>query len=196
MLKPRCRPKAFNEDEAFQRAMNYFWEDGYDNTSLDILLVVMGIKKSCFYHTFKSKETLFTRCLDLYHRFLATEFLKLKQEIGPKETMLKITQMSLDELKQTGKVRGCLIMNSGQECYNKYSELSRQISIEFNFMQDLFVNFVKEAQEKGEITSKKEAHIISGRYFNTLNGLYVSIQAGARKELIDDIVENLKEILE
>ena len=31
---------------------------------------------------------------------------------------------------------------------------------------------------------------------NALNGLVVTIQAGAKQELIDDLVENLKEILE
>jgi len=68
--------------------------------------------------------------------------------------------------------------------------------MEFNFMQDVFETFIKEAQTLGEIQSKKEAKIISGRYMNTLNGLIVTIQAGASQELIDDLVESLKEILE
>ena len=78
MLKTRGRPKAFNEDEALQLAMNYFWEHGYDNTSLDNLLTAMGIKKSSFYHTFKSKEELFSRCLELYHRDIANQLITLK----------------------------------------------------------------------------------------------------------------------
>jgi len=192
----RGRPKAFDEQEALTAAMHYFWEHGYDNTSLDNLLLAMGIKKSSFYATFKSKEAVFSRCLALYREDAYTQLKALKNEVGPKETLLMLTNMTIKELEETGKVKGCLLINSGKECYNRYADLSHQIKIEFNFVQDLFVEFVKEAQELGEIASNKPAHVISGRYMNSLNGLIVTIQAGASQELMDDLVESLKEILE
>jgi len=195
-ITPRGRPKAFDEQEALTAAMHYFWEHGYANTSLDNLLIAMGIKKSSFYATFKSKEEVFSRCLALYREETHKQFQALKAQVGPKEAMLMLTHSTIKELKETGNVKGCLLINSGKECYNRYTELSHQIKIEFNFVQDLFVEFVKEAQELGEIKSKKDAHVISGRYMNTLNGLVVTIQAGATQALIDDLVESLKEILE
>ena len=195
-ITPRGRPKAFDEQEALTAAMHYFWEHGYANTSLDNLLIAMGIKKSSFYATFKSKEEVFSRCLALYREETHKQFQALKAQVGPKEAMLMLTHSTIKELKETGNVKGCLLINSGKECYNRYTELSHQIKIEFNFVQDLFVEFVKEAQELGEIKSKKDAHVISGRYMNTLNGLVVTIQAGATQVLIDDLVESLKEILE
>ena len=63
-------------------------------------------------------------------------------------------------------------------------------------MQNIFINFIEEAQKSGEIKNKKEAKLLAGRYMNSLNGLIVTIQAGASKELIADVVESLKEILE
>jgi len=196
MRKTKGRPKSFNESEVLALAMNYFWEHGYDNASLDNLLEVMGIKKSSFYHTFKSKEELFSRCLELYRKTNAEELLALKNEIGPKKTMLELTNMKLKELKETGKVKGCLIVNSGKESYLKYKDLNEQIGREFLFLQDMFANIVKEAQEKGEIKSKKDSKILASRYMNSLNGLILTIQAGARQEMIDDLVESLKEIIE
>ena len=195
-IQTRGRPKAFNETEALTAAMHYFWEHGYNNTSLDNLLVAMGIKKSSFYATFKSKEEVFSRCLALYRAETYKHLKALKEQIGPKATMLWLTETTIKELENTGNVKGCLLINSGKECYNRYTDLSHQIKIEFNFVQELFVEFIKEAQELGEITSTKDAHIISGRYMNTLNGLVVTIQAGATQALIDDLVESLKEILE
>ncbi len=195
-IQTRGRPKTFDETEALTAAMHYFWEHGYDNTSLDNLLKAMGIKKSSFYATFKSKEEVFSRCLALYREDLYKQVKALKEQVGPKKAMLMLTDMTIKELEETGNVKGCLLINSGKECFNRYTDLSHQIKIEFNFIQDLFVEFVKEAQELGEITSSKDAHVISGRYMNTLNGLVVTIQAGATQALIDDLVESLKEILE
>ena len=196
MNKTRGRPKAFDEGEVLAAAMNYFWEHGYSNASLDNLLIVMGIKKSSFYHTFGSKEELFSRTLELYRKETLSYINTLKKDIGPKATMLMLTELTLKELQETGNVKGCLLVNSGQECYNKYKNLSHQIKMEFNFMQELFATFTKEAQALGEIKSTKEPKVIAGRYMNALNGLIVTIQAGASDALIDDIVESLKEILE
>ena len=195
-IQTRGRPKAFDETEVLTAAMNYFWEHGYDNTSLDNLLVAMGIKKSSFYATFKSKEEVFSRCLALY-RDKNIQFLRtLNADIGPKKTILTLAELTVQELKDTGNVRGCLLVNSGKECYNKYVDLSKQVQIEFASIEALFTEFVTESQKLGEITSKKDANIIAGRYLNTLNGLISTIQAGATQARVDDIVEQLKEILE
>jgi len=192
----RGRPKMFDEKEVLIVAMNYFWEHGYDNTSLDNLLKAMGITKSSFYSTFKSKEEIFSRCLKLYREQNYDYLKSLKENIGPKNSMLMLANMLVKELEETGNVKGCLIINSGKECYNKYKDLSTQIKIEFNFMQKLFTEFVKEAKDIGEIKNQKKAEIIAGRYTNSLNGLMVTIQAGADKELINYILDDLKEILE
>ena len=196
MQKTRGRPKAFDENEALASAMNYFWEHGYDNTSLDNLLKAMGIKKSSFYSTFKSKENIFSQSLALYRQNILLQLKMLKKEMGAKQTLLMLTTMTIQELQDTGKVKGCLIVNSGQECYNKYTHLSEQISLEFNFFQNLFIQFVDEAKHIGDIQSQKSSKVIANRYMNTLNGLIVSIQAGINQEQIDDIVESLNEILE
>ena len=192
----RGRPKAFDEREALTSAMHYFWEHGYDNTSLENLLLAMGIKKSSFYATFKSKEALFSQTLELYRRENIEFLRQLKSEIGAKRAMFRLTELTLKELQETGKVRGCLLINAGKECYNKYEKLSHQIREDFNYILALFEEFTTEAQQEGEIKSSKEAKIIAGRYMNALNGLIVTIQAGASEELIADVVESLKEILE
>ncbi|CAA6813418.1 MAG: Unknown protein [uncultured Sulfurovum sp.] len=195
-IQTRGRPKTFDETEALTAAMHYFWEHGYDNTSLDSLLQTMKIKKSSFYATFKSKEHLFSKSLALYRESMLIRLNTLNKEIGPKQTLLMLTNMTISELRESGKVKGCLLVNSGQECYKKYTQLSEQIALEFKFFQDLFSSFVKEAQEKKEILNPRDAPIIAGRYINTLNGLIVSIQAGISDAQIEDIVESLNEILQ
>jgi len=196
MKLTRGRPKAFNEDEAVAKAMNYFWEHGYDNASLEKLLPAMGIKKSSFYHTFKSKEELFSRTLHLYREQTQKEFTNLKNEIGAKNALLMMLTLTMDELKSTGKVKGCLLISSGQECYNKYPHLNQQIAREYNYFLKLFEETVEEAKNKGEIKNPLSANKIAGRYLSSINGLLVTIQAGAPQSVLDDLVESLKEILE
>ena len=134
--------------------------------------------------------------MGLYRKILTQHFETLKDEVGPKAALLVLSDMTIKEFKETGKVKGCLLINSGKECYNRYTDLSHQIRIEFNFMFESFERFVKEAQERGEISNQTEAKVIAGRYMNTFNGLIVTIQAGASGELIDDLIQSLRELLE
>ena len=130
----RGRPKAFDEDEAVEIAMKYFWKHGYDVTSVDDLLKAMGIKKSSFYSTFKSKEELFSRALKLYREQNISFLTSYSQKAGAKQAMLALLEAILQELEERGEIRGCLLMNSGKACYGRYKNLSHQISVEFNYL--------------------------------------------------------------
>jgi len=137
------RPKTFDKDSVIKLAMLYFWEHGYNNSSLDNLLLTMGIKKSSFYRTFTSKEELFSACLAFYREDILYEIGQLNTELGAKQAMLMLTSGTIDELRSSGKVKGCLLINSGKECYNKHNDLSIQIAIEFNFMQNVFIDLIE-----------------------------------------------------
>jgi len=45
-------------------------------------------------------------------------------------TVPVMTETTIKELEETGNVKGCLLINSGKECYNRYTDLSHQIKIE------------------------------------------------------------------
>lgn len=60
------RPREFDMDEALQRAMELFWRQGYDGTSMADLTRELGITRPSLYAAFGSKEGLFLKALDLY----------------------------------------------------------------------------------------------------------------------------------
>jgi AcrR family transcriptional regulator len=60
------RPREFDVDQALGRAMQLFWRQGYEGTSLADLTRELGITRPSLYAAFESKEALFLRALDLY----------------------------------------------------------------------------------------------------------------------------------
>ncbi len=65
-IRAMGRPKEFDPDEALAKAVELFWEKGYEGASLGELTEAMGITKPSLYATFGNKEDLFLKALDYY----------------------------------------------------------------------------------------------------------------------------------
>ncbi len=195
MRKKIGRPKEFDKDEALEKAMYYFWEHGYESAGLNDLLNAMGIKKSSFYQTFQSKENLFKESLEVYTKKSINYFYTLKKEHGAKGALIELMNILLNEVKNTNHTKGCLVMNSGGECYAKYGHLHPLIQTKFKDFQKVFKDFIIEAQKKGEINQGKDAFELVTMYQSIINGASAMVRAGAREKEISVLVAQVKELL-
>lgn len=110
------RPRQFDEDQVLARAMVVFWEKGYDAASLADLQRATGLTKSSLYKAFESKEGLFRRVLDCYHR----DYLAFRAQALKQPTPRDVAQALLDGIVglHTGKGRptGCLTTLAALAC--------------------------------------------------------------------------------
>ncbi|NKY88013.1 TetR/AcrR family transcriptional regulator [Nocardia veterana] len=67
-MAERGRPRGFDRDTALRRAMEVFWEHGYEGASMSDLTTAMGINSPSLYAAFGSKEQLFREAVELYGR--------------------------------------------------------------------------------------------------------------------------------
>jgi AcrR family transcriptional regulator len=65
-MATRGRPRSFDREEALRRAMELFWQRGYESTSIADPTDVMGIHSPSPYAAFGSKEALFREAVELY----------------------------------------------------------------------------------------------------------------------------------
>ncbi len=53
-MRPIARSKAFDPEEALERALDLFWRQGYEATSVAHLVGRLGISRASLYDTFGS----------------------------------------------------------------------------------------------------------------------------------------------
>jgi AcrR family transcriptional regulator len=61
-----ARPKTFDPSVALEQAMEVFWLKGYEATSMQDLVVAMGINRASLYATFEDKRQLFLAAIAHY----------------------------------------------------------------------------------------------------------------------------------
>jgi AcrR family transcriptional regulator len=77
---PIGRPRAFDIDQALDRALRVFWRKGYEGATLLDLTRAMGINRPSLYAAFGNKEALFRRTLERYIEGPAAYFREALEE--------------------------------------------------------------------------------------------------------------------
>ncbi|WP_245984099.1 TetR/AcrR family transcriptional regulator [Gillisia mitskevichiae] len=135
------RKKEYIEEEVIEKAMNLFWLNGFENTSMQMLEKEMGINKFSIYSSFVNKNGVFLECVRIYNKKLDLVIDKLKNSTNG---ILGIKQYFYDfidftNISELGK--GCLVTNTSNEIGNETDERVKEVLS--NFMEDLKKVFIK-----------------------------------------------------
>jgi TetR/AcrR family transcriptional repressor of nem operon len=174
-----ARPREFTIETATRKAMNVFWENGYEGASLPDLLTGMGIARGSFYKAFDGKKPLFMSVLELYDREAIAPAVILLS--GPKEVDGWDRIMLLFN-KVTGAVargdrRGCLVCTAaaGPAAYD--TEIAKAVGQALDKMRNGF--------ETALVASAAHSHmdeIKRQAFADMLTAQYVGLRILARSQ--------------
>lgn len=184
------RPLQFDPDQALNSAMQVFWLKGYESTSLQDLLKAMGLSKSSFYQTFKSKGLLFERSIQNYQNLL-TENLgnRLKQADSGKSFLEDLFFDVANETRGLDCRRGCLLMNTANEFAQTDEDIANLVSNSLDEITTIFEKAIQQAQENNEIHQDKDARSLAVYLVSNMSGLKNMVKAGADRKTINGIVK-------
>lgn len=113
----RGRPRAFEPDVALRRAMEVFWEHGYEGASMAELTRAMGINSPSLYATFGGKERLFKSAVELYGNEVgAITFQALDGKPTAREAVAAMLLDNVVAFTEPGHPRGCMIVLAANNC--------------------------------------------------------------------------------
>ncbi|MGW8378938.1 TetR/AcrR family transcriptional regulator [Streptomyces sp. ODS28] len=105
---PLGRPRGFDADEALERAMRVFWEQGYEGASLTDLTQAMGITRKSMYAAFGNKEELFRKALERYTEGPAAYAARALEEPSARQVATAFLAGSVNATTRPGCPAGCL----------------------------------------------------------------------------------------
>ncbi|TDX03999.1 TetR/AcrR family transcriptional regulator [Kribbella sp. VKM Ac-2566] len=184
-----ARPKAFDPDEAIDRALEVFWTNGYDGTSTQDLVDALQINRSSLYGTFGCKRELYLLALKRYG--LGADRLRRALEgPGPVKARLRraLLSMAEDDLSVV-RARGCFAANAALELAPADEDVRRLVAAAFSQSQAALHEELERARDAGELSSDADVDALSAFLLNTLQGLRVIGIGTADRRLVEHAVD-------
>lgn len=112
------RPREFDRQEALRQAMELFWAQGYEGTTLvDLQKAMGGITAPSFYAAFGSKEALFRESVSLYAESAGSGIVRaLSEGETARDSVGAMFREVVSLVSGTRTPKGCLIVLGGINC--------------------------------------------------------------------------------
>lgn len=184
------RPRTFDEQEALERAVDLFWERGYEATSMADLLEHMGLSRQSLYNTYGDKHALFMRALRQYAGGVGdTIFANLMKARAGLEEVKAVLRGAADRLAGCDRSRACFMLNTAVELAQSDSEVKAFINKHYRDVTKAFINALSRAKERGELPSTTDVQVAADYCTVLIQGLGVVSKSGVARERVLAVAE-------
>jgi len=188
-MQPVPDVKHFDADLALARAMDLFWRQGYEATSVQDLVEELGLSRSSLYATFGDKDTLFQSALQHYCRAEAGPRHDLLHGPGP---VLGAVRALLEGIAAAPSVhpdrRGCLVVNAAMERVPADPATAEAVAAQLKRFEEALTGALRRGQERGELDRGQDARALARFLVAVVQGMRVVGKAGADPAVLDDVV--------
>jgi TetR/AcrR family transcriptional repressor of nem operon len=182
-----ARTKEFDPEAALEAAVNVFWRLGYEHTSLDALMQEMGVARQSLYDTFGDKRALYLKALTHYrdgnHAMLRD---LLAGDRSVKAGFAKLL-FDLAHESRAEHERGCLLLSANMERASDDAELAEFLRENQKAVERIFLDALTRAQQRGEISKKKDVKSLARFFVATIQGMRASARVSHEPKALEAI---------
>lgn len=176
------RPREFDVEQALDKALEVFWRQGYEGTSLSDLTEAMGISRPSLYAAFGNKEELFRRALDRYSEHgpgaLQSEALNEPTARKVVERLLHSTAISLTDPCHPA---GCLAVQGALTCSSAAESIKRELCERRSENEGKIRRRLEKAKAEGDLASESDPEALARYIVTIIQGMSVQAAGGATR---------------
>ncbi len=190
-----ARTKEFDEDAVLLKAMQLFWEQGYEKTSMMDLVSHMGVHKRSLYDTFGDKHSLYIKALKRYSEMIEQKVKRIINSTHSAEEAIRmLLEMAIRREDEEFPI-GCLMVNTAVELAPHDPESRAWVNQRLTCSEQLICELIEKGQQSGELDKTLNAERLSYYFNNAFTGLRVMAKTTDDREKLKQIVETTMSIL-
>ena len=192
-----ARPREFDEGEALDGALETFWEQGYEATSLPALLDSTGLSRGSLYKAFGSKHELYLRTLD---RYLGAARQGLARTLNEEPSVRRGIQRWLEMVAESATGQeprcGCFAVNSAVELGPHDDEVRAMLDAHNRALEEIVVSVLRRGLASKEIPSRVTPEAVARTLRLMISGLQVGGKATLSREDAMQSVQTVMRLLD
>ncbi len=182
--------KQFDRLKVLDAASTIFHQKGYNGTSIDEILKATGLSRSSLYDTFKDKHNLYLESLEHYKVKEKVIYDSVDQKkLNGLQKIENLFKEVVNHLVNHPNDNGCLMVNAAAEMSKQCEKTAEVICNNKENMQELFTNWLTDAQEHKVIKLSNPPKSYGPYLYNALCGLKILSQSGGTKAELNNVVK-------
>ena len=184
-----ARTREFDTEAAVSRAMELFWERGYEATSVRDLTQHLGIGQGSLYAAFGDKDGLYRAALEHYRITLAAAALRRLEEEADVRSAVRALLVERVRIAVELGGRGCLMVNAACERLPEDPSIRRIVRDVQDASRAALAEVLRVAAERGDIAARHDPDTLAAFLVTFLNGLLVSSKITPDVRALEPLVE-------
>lgn len=182
-VKTRGRPRSFDRDEALERAMQVFWRQGYEATSLNDLTTAMGINPPSLYAAFGDKERLFLEAVSRYEASRqGPARCVLEEETTARAAIERMLRETAGELSKSSQPKGCMLITAATNC--SATSIQAALADRRAEQKARIRQRIAQGIGAGELPRGTDAGALADFYATVLTGMSMQARDGATRKAL------------
>lgn len=187
--RPLGRPRAFDVNQALDRALKVFWRKGYEGSSLAELTKAMGINRPSLYAAFGDKEGLFRKVLDRYPEGPAVYLREALSQPTARSVVEHLLHGAADALTDPRNPRGCLYVQGALACGKEADSIRRELISRRAAGETEIYKRLKRAKAEGDLPRDSNPADLARFIATLLQGMAVQAAGGATRAQLERVIQ-------
>lgn len=192
---PPGRPKAFETDDALDRALDVFWDKGFEQTSIADLVEATGVGRQSLYDTFGDKRALYLASIERYATRAGERVIAVLDGPPPKIERVREVLRAWANDGRSPACKGCLVGNSLAEFGGRDPELSAMLARHTETMEIAFADALAQAAREGDVRTDIDPRSLARVLINAARGLSLAGKGQLGGDRVTDIAQTLERLI-
>ena len=190
-----ARPREFDEATVLEAAMNCFWAQGYELTSVRELAKQMGITGASLYNAFGDKRSLYRQVLGRYLEQTVRDRVARLEQLPPFPAIRTFFDEIVERSVTDKQRRGCMLVNSALELAPYDPEFQKLVAQEMIFIEAFFRRCIEAGQKDGTISAIRPGAELAKLLLSVLLGIRVLARTRPERAVLEDAANGALELL-
>jgi TetR/AcrR family transcriptional regulator, copper-responsive repressor len=176
----RGRPLSFNREKALHTALQLFWKQGYEGTSIADLVGAMGIAPPSLYTAFGSKEQLYLEVVELYLQGPGN-FIQhaLAQTSDARSFTEQVLNSAAKEFTAHNHPPGCIVSSGLLTSATLHHRMAQSMSDLRSATLGIIRQRFEQAKDCGELPASTDCHSLARFFGAVIQGMSIQARDGA-----------------